>query len=77
MNEALKPDDVTQRSVPATVETARPRRRSLLFRIAIVAALAVAAVFAWQKFEHSEPSNQESENSADTDSRRKPCGWRR
>ena len=27
MNEALKPDDVTQRSVPATVETARPRRR--------------------------------------------------
>ena len=63
MNEALKPDDVTQRSVPATVETARPRRRSLLVRIAIVAALAVAAVFAWQKFEHSEPSNQERENS--------------
>ena len=63
MNEALKPDDVTQRSVPATVETARPRRRSLLVRIAIVAALAAAAVFAWQKFEHSEPSNQERENS--------------
>ena len=63
MNEVLKPDDVTQRSVPATVETARPRRRSLLVRIAIVAALAVAAVFAWQRFEHSEPSNQERENS--------------
>src|SRR5271169_5967804 len=63
MNEALKPDDVTQRSAPATVETARPRRRSLLVRIAIIAALAVAAVFAWQKFEHSEPSNQERENS--------------
>ena len=63
MNEALKPDDVTQRSVPATVETARPRRHSLLVRIAIVAALAAAAVFAWQKFEHSEPSNQERENS--------------
>ena len=63
MNEALKPDDVTQRSAPATVETARPRRRSLLLRIAIVAALAAAAVFVWQKFEHSEPSTQEGENS--------------
>ena len=63
MNEVLKPDGATQRSVPATVETARPRRRSLLVRIAIVAALAVAAVFAWQRFEHSEPSNQERENS--------------
>src|SRR5271155_1906360 len=63
MNEALKPDDVTHRSAPATVETARPRRRSLLLRIAIVAALAAAAVFAWQKFEHSEPSTQEGENS--------------
>jgi membrane fusion protein, multidrug efflux system len=63
MNEALKPDEVTQRSAPATVETARPRRRSLLLRIAIVAALAAAAVFAWQKFEHGEPSNQEGEDS--------------
>ena len=32
-------------------------------RIAIVAALAVAAVFAWQKFERSEPSTQDDENS--------------
>ena len=63
MNEALKPDDVTQRSAPVTVETARPRRRSFLLRIALVAALAAAAVFAWQKFEHSEPSTQEGENS--------------
>ncbi|HEY1454618.1 MAG TPA: MdtA/MuxA family multidrug efflux RND transporter periplasmic adaptor subunit [Roseiarcus sp.] len=63
MNEALKPDEITQRSAPATVETARPRRRSLLLRIAIVAALAAAAVFAWQKLEHGEPSTQEGENS--------------
>src|SRR5271168_691840 len=62
MNEALKPDDVTQRSAPATVETAPPRRRSLLLRIAIVVALAAAAVFAWQKFEHGEPATQEGEN---------------
>src|SRR5277367_3195200 len=63
MNEALKPDEITQRSAPATVETTPPRRRSLLLRIAIVAALAAAAVFAWQKLEHGEPSTQEGENS--------------
>ena len=63
MNEALKPDEVTQRSAPATVETAPPRRRSLLLRIAIVAALAAAAVFAWQKFEHIAPSTNEGQNS--------------
>jgi len=63
MNEALRPDEITQRSAPAPVEAAPKRRRSLLARIAIVAALAVAAVFAWQKFERSEPSTQESENS--------------
>src|SRR5271156_2691362 len=63
MNEALKPDDVTQRSAPATVETARPRRRSLLLRIAIVAALAAAAAVAWQKLERSEPSSQQGEDS--------------
>src|SRR5271166_4608995 len=62
MNEALKPDDVTERSAPATVETAPPRRRSLLLRIAIVAALAAAAVFVWQKFEHGEPSTNEGQN---------------
>jgi multidrug efflux system membrane fusion protein len=63
MNEALKPDDVTQRSAPATVETAPPRRRSLLLRIAVVAALAAAAVVAWQKLERSEPSSQQGEDS--------------
>src|SRR5271169_4887420 len=63
MNEALKPDEITQRSAPATVETGRPRRRSLLLRIAIVAGLAAAAVFAWQKLEHGEPSTQDGENS--------------
>jgi membrane fusion protein, multidrug efflux system len=63
MNEALKPDDVTQRSAPAPVKTAPPRRRSLLVRIAIVAALAAAAIFAWQKLEHGEPSTRDSENS--------------
>src|SRR5271170_284055 len=63
MNEALKPDDVTQRSAPAPVETAPPRRRSLLLRIAVVAALAAAAVVAWQKLERSEPSGQQGEDS--------------
>jgi membrane fusion protein, multidrug efflux system len=63
MNEALKPDEVTQRSAPAPVEAAPKRRRSLFVRIAIVAALAAAAIFAWQKFERSEPSTQEGENS--------------
>ncbi|HEX9170965.1 MAG TPA: MdtA/MuxA family multidrug efflux RND transporter periplasmic adaptor subunit, partial [Roseiarcus sp.] len=61
MNEVLKPDEVTQRSAPAPVETKRPRRRSLLTRIAIVVALAAAAVFVWQKFEHGEPANQEGD----------------
>ena len=78
MNEALKPDDVTQRSAPATVETARPRRRSLLLRIAIVAALAAAAVFAWQKFEHIAPSTHGGRKLRPiTGSRRRPCAWRR
>jgi multidrug efflux system membrane fusion protein len=63
MNEALKPDEVTQRSAPATVETKPARWRSLLTRIAIVAALAAAAVFAWQKFENTEPSTNEGQNS--------------
>ena len=63
MNEALKPDEVTQRSAPAPVETKRPRRRSLLTRIAIVAAVAAAAVFAWQKFEKSEQSPNDAQNS--------------
>jgi multidrug efflux system membrane fusion protein len=65
MNEVLKPDEVTQRSAPApvappAVETAPRRRRNWLLWIAIVAALAAAAVFAWKKYQNAAPSaNQE------------------
>jgi multidrug efflux system membrane fusion protein len=60
MNEAFRPDEVTQRSAPApvgppTVETA-PRRRNWLLWIVIVAALAAAAAFAWKKYENAAPS---------------------
>ncbi len=68
MNEALKPDDVTQRASPAPVETAPAetaprRRRSVLLRIAIIAALAAGAAFAWLKFEHTAPSTNGEEHS--------------
>ncbi len=65
MNEALKPDEVTQRSAPAPapVETAPRRRRNWLLRIAIIAALAAAAAYAWQKFEHVAPSTNGEEGS--------------
>ena len=68
MNEALKPDDVKQRSAPAPidpapVETAPRRRRRLFVWIAIVAALAVGAVFAWKKYETSTPSTNRAESS--------------
>ena len=69
MNEAVKPE-VAERAAPATPQAPSPRtpepspkqqtpprRRSLLGRIALVVALAAAAVFAWQKFEHTEPSS--------------------
>src|SRR5271168_4313588 len=61
MNEALRPDEVTQRSAPApvtptTVETAPRRRRNWLLWILIVAALAAAAVYAWKKYENAAPS---------------------
>ena len=62
MNEALKPDEITQRAAPAAVETAPPRRRRLWSRIAIVAALAAAAVFAWQRFDNLAPSKNEGQN---------------
>ena len=77
MNEALKPDEIPQRAAPATVEVAPTRRRSLLLRIAIVAALAAAAVFAWQKFENIAPSTRDGQNSGVPNSRRKPCASRR
>src|SRR6202046_4635003 len=61
MNEALKPDEVTQRAAPApvaptTVETAPRRRRNWLLWIVIVAALAAAAVYAWKKYQSAAPS---------------------
>ena len=79
MNEALKPDDVTegstpargevtQRSVPAPVEpapvqTPLQRRRGIFVWIAVIAALAAAAAFAWRKFEHVAPSTSQEETS--------------
>jgi multidrug efflux system membrane fusion protein len=70
MNEALKPDDVTQRSAPlpddvmersapAPVEIAPRRRRSPFVWIAIVAALAAAGAYAWQKLQHAPSTNRE------------------
>jgi multidrug efflux system membrane fusion protein len=73
MNEALKPDEVTQRSAPATptieratVETAPPRRRNWLLWLVIAAALAAAAVYAWKRYESFAPSTQREENSGRT-----------
>ena len=71
MNEALRPDEVTQRSAPAlrtlvaptTVETAPRRRRNWLLWIVIVAALAAAAVYAWKKYESAAPSAKPEESS--------------
>ena len=72
MNEALKPDEVTQRAAPAptqptivepaTVETA-PRRRNWLLWIVIVAALAAAAVYAWKRYENAAPSAKSEDTS--------------
>jgi hypothetical protein len=67
MNEALKSDDITQRSTPAQddvthraspapVETAPRRRRRPLLTFAVIAALAAAAAFAWLKLPHTVPS---------------------
>ena len=73
MNEALKPDEVTQRAAPApveptvvepaTVEAARPRGRNWLLWIAIVAVLAAAAVYAWKRYESAAPSTNREEAS--------------
>ena len=71
MNEALKPDDVaerstpaphevTQRVAPAPAETAPRRRRRGFAWIAIVAVLAGAGAYAWQRFQHhAAPTNRE------------------
>src|ERR1700689_3719320 len=68
MNEALRPDEVTQRSVPVPVaptivETAPPRRRNWLLWTVIVAALAAAAFVAWKKYESAAPSANREETS--------------
>ena len=68
MNEALRPDEVTQRAAPApvaptTVETAPRRRRNWLLWIVVVAALAAAAVYAWKKYESAAPSANREETS--------------
>ncbi len=75
MNEVFKPE-VAERLAPGTTpapgtpapgnepEAPRPRRRSLIGRIAIVVVLAVAALFVWQKFEKSGAPPSESVKSA-------------
>src|SRR6202046_211458 len=68
MNEALKPDEVTQRAAPApvaptTVETAPRRRRNWLLWIVILTALAAAGVYAWKKYENAAPSANPEETS--------------
>src|SRR5690242_8141348 len=72
MNEAFKPDEVTQRAAPApvaptiepaTVEAAPRRRRNWLLWIVIVAALAAAAVYAWKRYEAAAPSAKPEESS--------------
>jgi multidrug efflux system membrane fusion protein len=72
MNEALKPDEVTQRAAPApaeptidpvTVQTAPPRRRNWLLWIVVAAALAVGAFYAWKKYESPAPSAKPEETS--------------
>ncbi len=73
MNEALRPDEVTQRSAPAPVaptivepaivETAPRRRRNWLLWIVVVAGLAAAAVYAWKKYESAAPSAKPEEAS--------------
>jgi membrane fusion protein, multidrug efflux system len=68
MNEAFRPDDVTQRSAPGplkppAVETAPPRRRNWLMWIVIVAALAAAAWFGWKKYEIAATSPKQEQAS--------------
>jgi multidrug efflux system membrane fusion protein len=74
MNEALKPDDltegstpargeITQRVAPARVETAPRRRRSPFVWIVIVAAFVAAAAFAWLKLQQVAPSTNPEESS--------------
>ena len=66
MNEALRPDEVKQRSAPApvappAVETPPRRRRNWLTWIVIVAALGAAAAYAWKRYESASPSASHEE----------------
>src|ERR1700722_20324754 len=68
MNEALRPDEVTQRAAPApvaptTVETAPRRRRNWRLWIVVVAALAAAGFSAWKKYQSAAPSGNREETS--------------
>jgi membrane fusion protein, multidrug efflux system len=68
MNEALRPDEVTQRAAPAPVaptivETAPRRRRNWQLWTVVVAALVAAAVYAWKKYESAAPSANREETS--------------
>src|SRR3984957_1869178 len=68
MNEAFRPDEVKQRSepatvAPATVETAPPRRRNWLLWIVVAAAVAAGAFYAWKKYESPAPSAKLEETS--------------
>ncbi len=73
MNEALRPDEVTQRAAPAPAappiaepaapESAPRRRRNWVAWIVIVAALAAAAVYAWKRHESAAPSANHEEGS--------------
>ena len=68
MNEALRPDEVTQRAAPApvapaTVETAPRRRRNWLLWIVIVAALAAAGLYAWKRYQSTAPSVSQQDTS--------------
>src|SRR5271165_1576853 len=78
MNEAFKPDVAERRAPTAPASPGpelepdaprtspeRPRRRRLLVRLVVILALAVAAVFAWQRIEKVEttaPSTAEGPN---------------
>ncbi len=69
MNEALRPDEVEQRSAPAPVQPPtvqpppRPRRNWLVW-VVIVVALAAAAAYAWKRYESATPSASREETSS-------------
>jgi multidrug efflux system membrane fusion protein len=63
MNEVFKPG-AAEIPLPTMPEAPPPRRRSLMVRLALLAALAAAGVFAWEKFEKAGPSTNEGQNSS-------------